>query len=155
MDIMYVPPEKQAILLLYSFAVGVSLGIICGFIKLPFVLIDRLANNGKARFITYLISDILISVLFTVAIVIFIYAANNGVIRYFMIISAYIGILLYKYTIYRYIYKLYIIIANIVHKLLLFMNKLFIKLSKPVIAVINDRSVKKYTVCLIKNIPRR
>lgn len=155
MDITYVTPAKQALLLLYSFLLGITLGIVCGFIRCPFVIFERLCNKRGARFLTYLISDIIIAVIFTLSVIIFIYAANNGVIRYFMILSAISGVLLYRFSIYRYIYKLYILTANIIHKLCLIMNNMLIRLSEPVKKAVNDVKVKNYTVRLIKNAPRR
>ncbi|MBQ7699147.1 MAG: spore cortex biosynthesis protein YabQ [Clostridia bacterium] len=99
MDITYIPPSRQLLLLIYSVIVGYISGCVCGAARLPAdILKDLFPEKKIMHFTVDIIYDIVLSVVFITGVVIFIYAANEGMIRYFLILFAFSGLILYRIT---------------------------------------------------------
>ena len=148
MDNTLLSPERQGLLLLYSLALGLSLAVFFGFVRFPFSVFVQISKlRGKKRvfgFIADLICDIITSVIYTLSVVLFIYAANEGVIRYFMIAASFAGVILYRLTLGRLLNKLAEKTARPVYNGAVRIYKGIIKLLSPVRAAADDKKVKKY-----------
>lgn len=142
MDITYIPPQRQSILLLYSLIIGYSSGLICDIARFPaFILNDLLHNKNKLCIIINIMFDILISIVNIILIIVFIYAVNAGMIRYFMLLSTLIGIILYKIS----LGKLTKILAEAISKAVIKSERLVINtisnLIRPIISKTRDNMV--------------
>lgn len=102
MDITYIPPYKQGSLVLYSILIGFAAGFICDIVKFtPEMLKKALQRKGHEIFciILDIIFDILSSIIHTMIIIVTIYALNEGFVRYFLLLSALFGAVLYRISV--------------------------------------------------------
>ena len=144
MDNAFLSPERQGLLLLYSLLLGISLGILFGLFKLPLNIAKELIKKRTFKFTADLVCDIIISVVYTLAVVIFIYAANEGVIRYFMIAASFIGLLLYHFSLGRILNKLAAVIAQPIYAFGVCVYKGIKKACAPLSAFAGDMRVRRY-----------
>ena len=141
MDITYIPPERQGMLLLYSIVIGFLSGTVCGIVRIPVEIIKYLFPNKKIiHLITDVICDVVLSLLYISVTVIFIYAANEGVIRYFLIIFAFAGFILCRITLGKLYNKLSYVISKAVNIVIRGLKKLIY----PITARFISHSVEKY-----------
>ncbi len=154
MDTVFTSPERQGLLLLYSLALGAVLGLLFGLIRFPFEIVKQVfILRGKKRvfpFVYNLISDISQSVVYTAAVVLFIYAANEGVIRYFMIASSFAGTALYHISLGRLLLKASAAAALPVHAFSVFIYKGIKNLLRPLYGIRENKKVKLYIISKIR-----
>ncbi|MBO4423004.1 MAG: hypothetical protein J5879_06165 [Clostridia bacterium] len=155
MDVLHSAPGRQLILALYSVSIGFIFGMIYSVIRMPVSFIRYCIDvNGKKTwplFMTDLLLDILLFTLYTVTTVIFIYAANEGAARYYMIAFSLAGFIIQRLTVGRLFgfvsSKLdpvfYRIIRRIAHAI-----KTAIR---PLYELICNYKMKKYIIKAIKN----
>ena len=97
MNITYIEPDKQGLLLLYSLIVGYLTELLCSIIRLPSAVIKNVSASRKIFCIIIdILFDIITSIVHIIVIIIFIYAANSGIIRYFLLLAALFGVILYR-----------------------------------------------------------
>ena len=154
MDAAFSSPQRQALLLLYSLILGALLGLIFGIARLPFDLIKHIALiRGKKRvfrFVYDLFFDVLFSLIYTVAVVLFIYASNDGVIRYFMIVSSLSGTLIYHISIGKLFKRFTKTAARPLYNAGVRIYKLIKKLLHPLYAAAENKKVKLYIISKIR-----
>lgn len=159
MDIMYIPPEKQGLLVLYAIIIGFLCGSLCGIIRFFAEIIKKALNNTKNNklfcIIFDLILDIISSVVYIMLIIVFIYASNEGNIRYFLILFSLSGLLLYSLTIGKLLNKLSVIIADALCRILRAFKALIYKLIRPIRSYINNRLVSRYIMLKLARFNRR
>lgn len=91
---IYTSPLKQLVTALYSVAAGVFIGAVYTAIRIAAVMLYGPSGEEKRRaavFITDFAADLIFSVICTIITVVFIYAANGGTIRFFMLLFAFAG----------------------------------------------------------------
>ena len=113
---LYQSPKLQLILIMYSFIVGISIGIVYSVFDTISIMFNlHIVNesageeiklrNAKNKIIISKIFqfsiDFLFSVVYTVIVVVFIFCANQGRFRFFLIIFSVFGFLVYKRTLGR------------------------------------------------------
>ena len=145
MDITYIPPEKQSILLLYSLMIGYISGLICGTIRTPAdILNNTLLKNKRWRIVTDTVFDIIISVVFILITVTFIYAANEGIIRIFMITAAFCGIYLYKISLGKLQRKFNSALSAALYNIMVFASGLIKRMMYPLRSRVRSHGVLRY-----------
>ena len=113
---LYQSPKVQLILILYSFIIGISIGIVYSMFDTISILLnlhivncertpEKKLQNAKNKIIISKIFqfsiDFLFSVVYTVIVVVFIFCANRGKFRFFIPLFSVLGFLLYKATVGR------------------------------------------------------
>ena len=132
MDLTYVPPERQGLLFLYSLVLGYIIGVLCGSLRLPAcVLKNIVSNNKKICIIIDILFDIMLSIVNIIVIITFIYAANEGVIRFYMLLITFLGILLYKISLGKLQNMLAASLSKLIRKITVFIIKIVRKLIYP------------------------
>ncbi len=107
-------PNEQLCLILYSLCLGVGVGIIYSFFDTISIILNLHIDTKRANFEKKLSSDknkiiilkifqfsidFLFSVVYTIITVVFIFCANNGKFRFFVMMFAVLGFVLYKVTV--------------------------------------------------------
>ncbi len=115
---LYQTPTFQLMLILYSFAVGICIGIVYSIFNTISIMLGLhivnskeknqvpLQNVKKKTIISKIFQfsiDFLFSMVYTVIVVVFIFCANHGKFRFFMLVFAVMGFVLYKLTVGRFI----------------------------------------------------
>lgn len=150
MDITYIPPARQGLLLLYSFIIGYLSGAVSGVAGLPARILKRiLCKNKTAGILIDALLDILASVLYIIVMITFIYAANEGIIRYFLLLSALSGVIVYSVSAGRLLKKLETALSKLLCRIAGCVSRKIRKIIYPVKAGIGDRAVMK---CIIAKI---
>ena len=154
MDAAFSSPQRQALLLLYSLALGVLLALVFGISRLPLDFIKHTAllrcKKQTFRFIYDLFFDVLFSVIYAVAVVLFIYASNDGVIRYFMIVSSLFGTLLYHISLGKLFKRLTKAAARPLYNAGVRIYRRIKKLLYPIYAAGMNKKVKLYIIRKIR-----
>lgn len=128
--------REQGIIILYSLLFGVGIGIIYEFFRFLRVFFTFSAQKRTNKHIFLknigiffqIILDLLFSIVYTILVVIFIYGANDGKIRYYLLLFAVIGFALYYFTVGRLISAAENFLASLVYKVL---SALFRLIKKP------------------------
>lgn len=110
---LHQPPQQQLFLILYSLILGMSIGVIYTLfdtisIMLNLYIDDRCIEKGRkqqrsknkiiiSKIFQFSI-DFLFSIVYTVIVVVFIFCANNGKFRFFIMLFSVLGFVLYKTT---------------------------------------------------------
>ena len=145
MDLTYVPPERQSLLFLYSLVLGYFIGILCGSLRLPACILKNIVSkNKKLCIIIDILFDILLSIVNIVVIITFIYAANEGIIRFYMLLITFLGILLYKISLGKLQNKLAAALSKLIRKITVFIIRIVRKLIYPLKEEIISRRVMGY-----------
>ena len=99
---MFASPEEQGIIVLYSLCIGIVTGLIYELFRFTSVFVLFISENRNKKssfsFIFRFLLDILFSLIYTLITVIFIYGANNGTVRYYILFFTASGFLLYYFT---------------------------------------------------------
>ena len=137
---MFLSPAEQGILVLYSLCIGIITGFIFEIFRFTAAVLLCISANSKKKSSVYtvfrFILDVLFSLIYTVIAVIFIYGANNGSVRYFILLFAVLGFVLYLVTAGK-------LISHIENKLSRFLYKI-VSLLEPAKAAITGLKIKKY-----------
>jgi hypothetical protein len=148
-------PETQFISAVYSLLLGFLLGILYNIFKIPLYILIKLTAGNKhyERFVNIMIiiNDIISSCIFAVVTVIFIYAANDGMIRYFMLVFELSGTVISRFTAGKLIRKLSSKIADITYGIIIFTVKSVKKLFKPIIAYKRAKDAERHILRTINN----
>ncbi len=115
-DFIYSPPSEQLLLLLYSVCVGIGVGIVYSFFDTIYIVADLYVDKYKEKEVKNqpceknktIISkifqfsiDFFFSIVYTIIIVVFVFCANNGKYRLFMMLFGVLGFIIYKITVGR------------------------------------------------------
>lgn len=152
MSFIYLSPKEQLILVLYSLIVGVSVGAVYSISRFLLYFTYMFFNrSGKCAKAAEIILDILFSIVYTVIVILFIYGANNGAFRYFLLLNALIGFMVYIKTVSKVLNKIMSKAAFLMHGLIIklygyavYVLKLIIN---PIVSVIDE----KLTINYLKN----
>ena len=156
MDVTYIPPDRQGLLLLYSLIVGFISGLLCGLLRIPSGVLKSIFIKRKIFCIIIgALFDIITSIVNIIVIIVFIYAANSGVIRYFLLLSALLGIILYNISFGRLIDKLSVALASAIRIIAEAIKKSVRKLTYPLRRLTESRFLMRYTKTTILSAHRR
>ena len=113
---LYQSPELQLILIFYSFIVGISIGVIYSIFDTISITLNlyiekadeyreqKLQNKKNKIIISKIFQfsiDFLFSVVYTVIAVVFVFCANRGKFRFFLMFFSLVGFVLYMHTVGR------------------------------------------------------
>lgn len=115
-DFIYSPPSEQLLLLLYSVCLGIGVGFIYSFFDTIYMIVDlhidkcgeKRSENQPCEKNKTIISkifqfsiDFFFSIVYTIIIVVFVFCANNGKYRLFIMLFGVFGFILYRITLGR------------------------------------------------------
>lgn len=145
---MFSSPQEQGILVFYSLCVGAAVEIVYEVFRFIVAFLFCISVNSKRKSKFYIIFrfllDILFSLIYTVITVIFIYGANNGAVRYFILLFSAIGFLISYYTLGKLLSYLENRASHSLYRLIIFTYEKIRRLLRPVTAFYNSRRIKKY-----------
>ncbi len=101
-------------ILLYSLAVGLAVGVIYTVFRLIYSVVFEYGLGKKTGIILRFILDILFSLLYNLIAVIFVFGANSGVVRSYILFFAVVGFVLYELTLGRFIYGILLCVLKVV-----------------------------------------
>ena len=146
---MYATPAEQGTLVLYSLCVGTATGLIYEVFRFitSFIFFFFINSKKKSSFFALFrfALDILFSLIYTVIAVIFVYGANNGTVRYYILLFAVIGFFSYYYTLgklFSYIEKK---ISLLLYNFCIFAHKRMLLLICPLIIFHNSRKIRRFS----------
>lgn len=99
---LQVSNEQQIRFLLYSVIVGVFLSFLYDFFKVSRVLFSKMPDA------VIFVEDLIFTLICTVVYIIFIYAANLGIPRFFSALGAAVGFLIWYFTLGKLLPKIYV-----------------------------------------------
>lgn len=151
---IYSPPLTQLMIALYSVVIGAFIGSVYSLMRSVYRSMKTMLCRGKAGPAFFAVAeitvDIVFSVFYTVTLIIFIYAANRGVVRYFMLLFSLIGYITFNKLIGRHI-------VNASEKAAFALKKVVLRLMKQLDALFaphkkrrNDRALMRRAVKLVK-----
>lgn len=106
--------NRQLSILLYSLGVSVAVGVIYTLLQ---VLYTVCAGKRKNIFFRICL-DLLFSLVYTLIAVVFVYAANSGKIRVYILAFSLLGFALYQLTAGKPLYRLLVLIIDIMMRML-------------------------------------
>ena len=135
---LYQEPKTQLFIILYSFLLGVGIGVVYSLFDTIYIMFcpyivskesfdgkiqEGLKNKIKISKIFQFSIDFFFSVVYTVITVIFIFCANKGRFRFFMLAFAAVGFVFYKLTVGRIVSFCMRALFKYIHRIL---KKIFI-----------------------------
>lgn len=99
---LQVSNEQQLRFLLYSVIVGVFLSFLYDFFKVSRMLFSKMPDA------VIFVEDLIFTLICTVVYIIFIYAANLGIPRFFSALGAAVGFLIWYFTLGKLLPKIYV-----------------------------------------------
>ncbi len=126
-------------ILLYSLVIGICIGVLYTVFRLIYGVLCAFINGKKCRTIFRFALDILFSLLYTLVAVIFVFGANSGVVRLYILFFAFSGCIIYHLTIGRAVYDL---LMKVLYFTIRLIKRLFGILSYPLrqlFAFLSDR----------------
>ena len=118
--------SNQAYLFVVFTLVGIAIGVLFDIFRI-------LRKTIKTRDFITCIEDILFWILTGIIIIYSMYRFCDGELRFFMIIGAILGTIIYLITISEYTIKISLLIINFIKKVVVFPTRLLIKLLKRII----------------------
>ena len=151
---IYSPPLTQLMIALYSVVIGAFIGSVYSLMRSVYRSMKTMLCRGKAGPAFFAVAeitvDIVFSVFYTVTLIIFIYAANRGVVRYFMLLFSLIGYITFNKLIGRRIVNASEKAAFVLKKAVLRLMKRLDALFAPHKKRRNDRALMRHAVKLVK-----
>ncbi len=152
---MFASPEEQGIVVLYSLCIGIITGLIYELFRFTSVFVFCISDNRNKKssfgFIFRFILDILFSLIYTLITVIFIYGANKGTVRYYILLFTAAGFSLYYFTLGKIFSfaekKISYLLYSFIRAVYIGIGKLF----DPLIRAIGSYKIRKYAIRRIKN----
>ncbi len=145
---MFLSPAEQGILVLYSLCIGIITGFIFEIFRFTAAVLLCISANSKKKSSVYsvfrFILDVLFSLIYTVIAVIFIYGANNGSVRYFILLFAVLGFVLYLVTAGKLISHIENKLSRFLYAAAVYSFHKIVSLLEPAKAAITGLKIKKY-----------
>ena len=145
---MFSSPADQVILVLYSLCTGIITELVYELFRffVSFVFCVSVNSKKKSRIFTVFqfILDILFSLIYTLIAVIFIYGANNGTVRYFILLFAVLGFLICYFTLGKILAYIEKKISYNLYCFIIFLYNTILKLLRPVKTCIISKRIRYY-----------
>ena len=148
-------PAAQIISAFYSFLLGFILCVLYYILKIPLFVLIKLSDGRKycELFVNVFtaLCDIISACICAVVTVLFIYAANDGMTRYFMLLFELTGAFINRLTLGKLIKKLAIKTADLIYVVLVFIKNTAKMLLSPLIGYYRSKSYEKHILKIIGN----
>ncbi len=105
-------------ILMYSLALGVAVGVLYTVFRIAYGAVCRFCKRKKYRMIFRFALDIMFSLVYTLTVVVFVFGANSGVVRGYILLFAALGFLLYHKTLGRLVYAVLMYMLDVLFVIL-------------------------------------
>ncbi len=139
-------------ILLYSLAVGLAIGVLYTVFKLIYSIMCEYGLSKKTRTALRFVLDILFSILYNLIIVVFVFGANSGVVRSYILFFSFMGAVIYELTIGKLIYNVLLLMLKFIVRI---SQKTVRMLCKPLKILLRVVSERYYSDIVQKNIYKR
>ena len=151
---IYTSPIEQLKTALYSVIIGFFIGVIYSVMRSVYASSKTLFCRGKAGTALFAAAEIAVDIVFsvfcTVTLIIFIYAANRGTVRLFMLLFALFGFVVFNALAGKRIVKAAIGTSLLIKKAAARVKKKIIRLTAPYRIRRRDRSLMRRAEKLVK-----
>ena len=143
-------PISQGLKVIYALCVGFISGSLFSIGYLFYRSFD-VVFRGRSKACSKFITDLIAYAAYAVVTVIFVYAANNGVIRYFLILFEFAGTILYRLTAGRLFVFLTDKVCALFAGIVKYIKEIVKKLMRPLMCIIYEHYYNNYIVSVIND----
>lgn len=147
---IYVSPAAQTLSALYSILAGVAGGVVYDLFRLIYAVSSAFFGGAVCRRVIRAACDVLFSIVYSAMAVVLVYAANGGIVRYYMILFFFSGSALYLLIIGRFTKKAEARLTEAIKALLKLLASFAKRVYEPVYKRLLQRRVMRYIMKKIK-----